>query len=86
MKSDEDLEYCKLIGMAIRRLRVKVSKKSVRIFAYENDIPRSTLSRIETGQNEAQLLSLKKIAEGFEWNLSELFYNIEKEITEIKSE
>ena len=52
------------------------------MFAYENDIPKSTLSRIELGQNEAQLVTLKKIAEAFGWSMSELFYNIEKILPE----
>ena len=52
------------------------------MFAYENDIPKSTLSRIELGQNEAQLVTLKKIAEAFGWSMSELFYNIEKRLPE----
>lgn len=77
MKTKDEENYCKLVGSAIRELRKKYTKKSVCIFAYENDIPRSTLSRIEIGQNEAQLLTLKKIADGFGWELSELFKQIE---------
>ncbi len=50
------------------------------MFAYENDIPRSTLSRIEIGDNEAKLVTLKKIAEGFGWSLSELFERIEEKL------
>lgn len=77
-KTSEEKEYLKMIGSAIRKLRQKEAGKSVCIFAYENDIPRSTLSRIEIGQNEAQLLTLKKIADGFNLKLSELFRKIEE--------
>ena len=75
MKAREK-HYCKFVGAAIRALR-EARSKSVRLFAYENDIPQATLSRIERGDNEAQLVTLKKIAEGFDWSLSELFRHIE---------
>ena len=48
------------------------------LFAYENDIPKSALSRIELGQNEAQLITLKKIAEALGFSMAEFFENIEK--------
>lgn len=72
--------YCKAVGDAIRKLRIKITGKSGLLFSYENDIPKSTLTRIERGENEAQLVTLKKIAEGFGWSLAELFENIEKEV------
>ena len=77
MKSKEKT-YCQMIGKAIREIRIEQTGKSSLLFAYENDIPKSTLSRIERGENEAQLVTLKKIAEGFGWSLSELFQHIEK--------
>ncbi len=72
--------YCKTIGEAIRRIRTEKYKKSAIMFAYENDIPKSTLTRIERGENEPQVITLKKIAEAFGWSMSELFENIEKEL------
>ena len=75
-------EYCKKVGEAIRKLRIDYTKKSACIFSYENDIPKSTMTRIERGDNEAQLVTLKKIAEGFGWKLSELFYRIEQTMPE----
>ena len=72
--------YCKTVGEAIRRIRVEKYKKSALMFAYENDIPKSTLTRIERGENEPQIITLKKIAEAFGWSMSELFENIEKEL------
>ena len=64
--------YCKTIGAAIRQIAL--------MFAYENDIPKSTLTRIERGENEPQVITLKKIAEAFGWSMSELFENIEKNL------
>lgn len=79
MKSKEKT-YCQMIGKAIREIRIEQTGKSSLLFAYENDIPKSTLSRIERGENEAQLVTLKKIAEGFGWSLSELFEHIEEKL------
>ena len=71
-------EYCIKVGNAIKKLREGYTKKSARLFAFENDIPKTTLWRIESGENEAQLVTLKKIAEGFGWKMSELFIHIEE--------
>jgi len=70
-------DYCKQVGESIRKLREQTGK-SVRLFAYENDLPQATLSRIERGDNEAKLVTLKKIAESFGWSMSELFKHIEQ--------
>ena len=70
-------EYCKIVGKSIRTIR-KNKGKSVRLFAYENDIPQATLSRIERGDNEAKLVTIKKISESFGLTMSEFFKNIEK--------
>lgn len=76
--NEREQNYCKIVGNAIRQLRKEFTQKSLCLFAYENDVPRSTLSRIEKGDNEAQLVTLKKIAEGFGWSMSELFSHIER--------
>lgn len=78
--NERERRYCKAVGALIRKLRIEKTGKSGLLFSYENDIPKSTLTRIERGENEAQLVTLKKIAEGFGWSLSELFDNIEKEL------
>ena len=75
-------EYCEIIGQAIRKLRIEKTNKSLCMFAYENDVPRSTLSRIEKGTNEAQLVTLKKIAEGFGLSMAEFFEHLEKFLPE----
>ena len=81
-KSELEKEYCKKIGCAIRKLRKQYSAKSLCIFAYENDIARSTLSRIERGEGECGIVSLKRIATGFGWSLEELCRHIEEELGE----
>ena len=79
MKELEKL-YCQYVGNAIRVIREEKSGKSGLMFSYENDIPKSTMSRIERGENEAQLVTLKKIAEGFGWSMAELFFHIEEKM------
>lgn len=75
--NEREKEYCKQVGKAIRELR-QIKGKSVRLFAYENELPQATLSRIERGDGEAKLVTLKKIAESFGWSMSEFFQHIEK--------
>lgn len=77
--NEREKEYCKLVGYAIRKLRNETGK-SLRVFAYENDIPRSTLSCAEIGSNEVGLITLKKIAEGFDLSMPELFFKINQNI------
>lgn len=71
--------YCEMLGSAIREFRQR-TKKSVRLFAYENDIPQATMSRVERGDGEVRLVTLKKIAEGFGWTMAELFTHIEEKL------
>lgn len=78
--NDLEKQYCIEFGKALKALRIEYTHKSARLFAYENDIPKSTLWRVESGENEAQLVTLKKIAEGFGWSLAELFSNIESRL------
>ncbi len=78
--NDREKLYCKTLGQAIRQLRIEKTGKSAIMFAYENDIPKSTLTRIERGENEAQIVTLKKIAEAFGYSMSEFFAKIEKDL------
>lgn len=81
MKNREK-EYCIKVGSIIRGLRKKLTGKSLCIFAYENDIPRSTLSRLERGEGELGLVTLTKVAIGFGCKLPELFKMIDDELGE----
>ena len=63
--NEKEKTYCKMFGKALRDLRVAKTGKSSILFAYEN---------------EAQLITLKKIAEAFGWSMEELFKHIEENI------
>lgn len=76
----KEKEYCILIGKAIRKLRIEKAKKSLNIFAYENDISSSTLSRIEIGETEPGIVNIAKIAYGFNMDIPEFFNQISKYI------
>ncbi len=74
-------EFCKSVGSAIRNLRIARGFSNLTEFALKNNIPSSTLSRIEIGENEAQLINLKKIADGLGISLSALFKHVETYLT-----
>jgi len=76
---DRDSEYRLYFGEALRKLRIK-SGKSLRMFAYEYDIPCATLSRIENGTRNAQLTTLKKISEGFGMSFGDFISFIENQM------
>ncbi len=73
-------EYCKIIGQALRNFRKEKTKKSLTLFANENDISKSTLSHIELGQNQPGIINLKKIATCLEITLPELITILEKDL------
>lgn len=73
-------EYCKIIGQALRNFRKEKTKKSLTLFAEENDISSSTLSHIELGQNQPGIVNLKKIATCLEISLPELIEILEKDL------
>ncbi len=73
-------EFCKSVGGAIRNLRIERGFSNLTEFALRNNIPSSTLSRIEIGENEAQLHNLKKISDGLGLSLAAMFQHIEQTI------
>ena len=77
---DREKEYIEIIGKALRNLRKEKTKKSLNLFAYENDIPKSTLSHIELGQNQPGIISLKKIATSYEISLPDLIQILEQNL------
>lgn len=81
MKNREK-EYIEIIGKALRNLREEKTNKSLSLFANENDIPKSTLSHIELGQNQPGIVSLKKIATSFEISLPDLITLLEQNLPE----
>ena len=78
--NDKNVRYIKLFGENIKFLRTNLTQKSLRIFAYGNDISCATLSRIENGQRIPNLLTLKKIANGLNLALGDLINKIEENI------
>lgn len=73
----DEKEFCRKVGKIIRELRAERCGSSLCSFASKNGISSSTLSRIEIGDNEAQLHNLQKIADGLGLTLSEMFSHIE---------
>jgi transcriptional regulator with XRE-family HTH domain len=59
------------IGRKITKLREAKGINQER-FAYENDIAKSTVARIEQGVVDARISNLERIANGLEISLSEL--------------
>jgi len=62
---------CKKFGEHLKKLREDKSL-SLNMLAYENDLNKSTLSRIENGIVDPKLSTLNKIAESLEISLDEL--------------
>ncbi len=75
-------EYLKAFGKSLKNIRMTAAKKSLRMFAYEADIPCATLSRLENGTRIPNLITLKKIASELNLTVSELLKIIENDIPE----
>ena len=59
------------IGRKIIKMRERKGMSLERL-AYENDIPKSTISRIEQGIVEARISTLERIANGLECRVKDL--------------
>lgn len=71
----------KALGRVIRNMR-KETKKSQRIFAFENDVQKSMISRFEACKNEPKLFSIWKISNAFGIKPSEFISLVEEELDE----
>jgi len=71
----------KATGLVIKKLR-KEKGLSLNIFAYENDLQKSLISRLENGLNEPKFSSLWKIAEALNIKPSDFVRQIEIELSE----
>lgn len=78
----KEQEYLKAFGIALKQMRLDVAHKSLRIFAYETDVPCATLSRIENGLRIPNIIILKRLASGFNLTVDELLKKVEKMIPE----
>lgn len=81
-ETDLKREYLKAFGKVLKDLRQSHTQKSLRLFAYEADIPCATLSRLENGTRIPNIITLKKIASELNWSLPKLLKEIEDEIPE----
>ncbi len=71
----------KAIAKVLKDERLK-QDKSIRLLAYEYDIQKSLISRLENGVNEPKIISLWTICEALGIPLSELIRRVEKELPE----
>ncbi|MDR2431935.1 MAG: helix-turn-helix domain-containing protein [Candidatus Margulisbacteria bacterium] len=69
---EQSSEISLRVGRRIARLR-KRQGLTLEKLAYENDIPKSTLSRIERGLVDARISNLARIAAGLAVPLRKLF-------------
>lgn len=75
-------EYLSVFGQKLKSLRVNLTKKSLRLFSYEADIPCATLSRLENGTRIPNIITLKKIASELNISVSRLLDKIEQDMPE----
>lgn len=69
------MDIQKKFGQRIQQLR-KQKGMSQETFALSIDMDRTYLASIETGKRNLSLQNIKKLADGFNVSLSELFYNL----------
>lgn len=78
--SDKTKYLAKQMGEVINKLREE--KGSLNKFAFENEIDKGNLSRLENGINDPKLSTLWKVAEGLDIPLSELIKKLEQAMPE----
>lgn len=69
----------KLIAETLKEEREK-QKKSQRLLAYEYDIQKSLISRLENAKNEPKIISLWTVCNALDIKLSDLFDMVEKKL------
>lgn len=72
-------EILKATASVIKHLRQEKGL-SLNIFAYENDLQKSLVSRLENGKNEPAFLSIWKIAQALGIKPSEFVKKIEEKL------
>jgi len=72
-------EILRVIAIVIKQLRQEKGL-SLNIFAYENDLQKSLISRLENGKNEPAFLSIWRIAEALEIKPSKFVKKIEEKL------
>lgn len=77
--TEKEIEIISAIAKVVIKLR-KNKKKSQRMFAFEYDIHKSLISRMESGKNQPMLFSIWKVAEAFNMPPSKFLKLVEKEL------
>lgn len=72
IREKADLEFLKKLGKRIKTLRKEKGIKQVDL-AYECDIEKQSMSRIEAGNTNPSIILLRKISDVLEVTLTELF-------------
>lgn len=71
----EDKEYLKKVGERIRKIRKEKNIRQTEL-GYRCDIERPNIGRIEAGGNNLTLLTLRKIAQALEVDVTEILSNL----------
>lgn len=71
------LDIQKAFGLKVQQLR-KETGMSQEKFALSINMDRTYFASVETGKRNISIKNIKKIADGFNISISELFYDIEK--------
>lgn len=79
-KNEKTIYLAKVIGEIINEHRIKKQKGSINKFAHEYDLDVGNTSRIENGLIDAKVVTLWRIAEALEIQLSELIKQVEKQL------
>ncbi len=74
MKGSEHEQYLKMVGQNLRRLR-KARGFTMEGLAHEADMEYRQLGRIERGEINTSILSLLRVCEALQVEVSELFGN-----------
>ena len=80
---NEKISFISLeLGRIIKKLRKNKSALTLERLAYEYDIPKGTLSKIERGVRNCQFVNLWKISEALGIKCSEIVKMLEDELGE----
>lgn len=72
MNNTKDLAYIKRFGENLRKIRIS-KKISQEVLAFSSDIPISQVGRIERGEVNTTISSVKVIANALEIDIKDLF-------------
>lgn len=79
---NKSLQIITEFSKIITELRTKDTNLSINQFAYGYGLDKGNLSRIENGSREPKLLTIWKLAEGFNMKPSQLFSLLESRLGE----